>query len=435
MNQYWSVSLDGCIARRLRECINQEANIAIQSRSTLKDKRMKKLYPAWNRICVLMDRIEDTAAHINNMRIRIDNRGGCAFEFIDLLNHSSILIDCIFEMARVFDVDYSVYAESSAVFHEVGKDGEGNDKQYFEYLRSICAVHPFETSHHKRYQNYEFECCPFVCWNNMRDDIDSEIYAQIYLSNDDMDHYKDLPIYLNQIKSYIEKIYNSIASTIIPGIIQYQEEYKNRYRVLEMKKEKDFLTYVEYLQYLKNEHQIRFGDDNEYLIDYAILFFQARYETQQNKALLEKYQNILKKAIHFHHHSLQYVSYDGYENNGILYCDPHYETTLLHLLYSLNSQSEMAKRYSYELSKAYELYEPTMDSAYARMQLEHARPFLAQYISFEEADTDARYYVLVQLAKYADCLKVKNRLNANIPNEQDYRFKLLTEKEWEDLHR
>ena len=62
------------------------------------------------------------------------------------------------------------------------------------------------------------------------------------------------------------------------------------------------------------------------------------------------------------------------------------------------------------------------------------KPFLEKYVSFDEAKTHIEYYILSQLALYADSLRHKNILNQNIPNELLYRFRRLSDKGWNKLH-
>lgn len=65
--------------------------------------------------------------------------------------------------------------------------------------------------------------------------------------------------------------------------------------------------------------------------------------------------------------------------------------------------------------------------------LDSIRPFLEQYISFDDANDDFEYYVLVQIALYHDCLKYPCVVNRNIPNTLDYRERVIPEEEWSDL--
>lgn len=382
-----------------------------------------------------MDRIEDIAEHINDMTISQGSHKRCTFDFLDLLNHAAVLIDCIYEIARLFDVKMSGYEDSHDVFNQTGNDGTATDKMYFEYLRSICSVHPFETNRHPKFQESAFECCPYVYWNDNWPNKNGDLCAQIYLDKTGWKHYKTLPIKMNEIILYIQKMYSAIEDTIIPGIEAFQEAYREKHRARKLKTKESFKNYIDYLRYLGKEADIRFGEDEDFYIESTCRFFEVSFNHPKNKRLLEKYRNVLELAISYYHNSLQNVSFEGYENNGILFSEPNYETTLFNLVLSLESNSKLSLKYGYELSKAYELLSDSASSYYAQTVLETARPFLEQYVCLDESNSNLEYYVLIQLAQYADCLRNKNLLNQNIPNELLYRFRRLKSSGWEKLHR
>ena len=62
----YNISLDLELASKLRATVNNRVNISIKRKQTL-EKKQSKLYPAWNRICAIMDRIEDTAYYLNDL--------------------------------------------------------------------------------------------------------------------------------------------------------------------------------------------------------------------------------------------------------------------------------------------------------------------------------------------------------------------------------
>lgn len=435
MKNTWRIYLDPCVATRLRNTVNLDSNISIQSHKTLKGKFSTREYPSWGRICVTMDRIQDLASHINQMEITQDSDSRTAFAFLDLLNHSSVLLDCIYEIARLYNVDMQALEDSCEVFHMLGNDGLGTDKKYFEYLRSLCSVHPFQTDRHKQYQDSEFECCPYVCWNDGWPIKDCDLYAQIYLNKPGWDHYKKIPIRMDEIISYIEKTYNSLDTVIIPGIKSYQEAFRDSFRKIKIKTEKEFINYSDYLRCLGEEAEKRLDCDREYYTENICLFFEVDFQSNKNRRRLDKYRNALRLAIAFHHAAVQNVSYEGYENNGILFPVSNYETTLLDCLLSLDSNSSEAKKHGYALKTAHELLDGDSTHYYVYGQLETARPFLEKYVDLREADNDKKYYVLVRLALYADCLRNKNFLNQNIPNDLLYRFRRLGEEGWNRLHK
>ena len=156
----------------------------IRHHKTRAKKNDHQTYPAWNRICALMDRIQDTAEHINNIELHNEKANRSAFSFLDLMNYGSVLKDCIYEIARIYEINMEPYKQSSSVFHMTGNDGQGTDKMYFEYLRSLCSVHPFDTgnNNHRRYQENDFECRPYVAWkeDRLRTDEHNYLIAHVY---------------------------------------------------------------------------------------------------------------------------------------------------------------------------------------------------------------------------------------------------------------
>lgn len=434
MKNTWKIHLDPSIATHLRNTVNQDLNISIRSQKTLKGPSSNRQFSSWNRICVTMDRIEDLASHINQMEIIQDSDSRTAFAFLDLLNHASVLLDCIYEIARLYNVDMSSCENAWDVFHMRGNDEKGTDKKYFEYLRSLCSIHPVQTDRHKRYQDSEFECCPYVCWNDGWQMSDCDLYAMIYLDKTEDDHCKKLPIHMSEVIHYVEKSYKSLDDVVVPGILAYQEAFRAHHRGVPIKTEKDFATYIDYLYYLGDEAEERLDCDRHYYTEEICRFFRTEFQNVRNKRLLCKYQNAIKLAISFHHNAIQNVSYDGYENNGMSFPRSGYGTTLLECVLSVDSNSTTAHKHGHALKTACELIEHYGTPYYAYGVLETARPFLEKYVDLSEAITDEKYYVLTRLALYADCLRNKNLLNQNIPNDLRYRFRRLSENSWEKLH-
>ena len=87
-------------ATNLRNTINEDVDFSYKHVKE-RNKKNPKLYPAWNRICALMDRIQDTTEHINHIQFQDEIENRSAFSFLDFMNHSSVLIDCIYEIARI----------------------------------------------------------------------------------------------------------------------------------------------------------------------------------------------------------------------------------------------------------------------------------------------------------------------------------------------
>lgn len=427
-----SIFLDPEMAIRLRWTINHDIDFSYKH--TKERKKDKKQYPAWNRICAIMDRIQDTAEHINDIKLqenKKDDRG--AFDFLDLMNHSSVLIDCIYEIARIYGIDMTQYSISTDIFHEPGKDNEGSDKLYFEYLRSLCSAHPFDTGRHKNFQDGDYECCPYVYWG---DEIPGTgmHYVNAMVYSDELDMPKVLSISTQRMKEYIEYVYGLIDSVIIPGIETFKERRRNEFREQKMKPVESFADYIDYLNYLKEEARKRYSADNDYYIDEAILFFSVNFNEKKNQTGLRKLQNALKLAISFFHNSLQNMSWEGYENTGIKYPEETDSEFLLHCLLFNRNNSKKAMDYGYEIGTLHELRDEE-NSSYVYGQINNMRSFLEKYISLEGEYTRKEMYVLTQIALYADALRNKNLINQNIPNDLKYRYRCLSEKSLENLRK
>ena len=115
-------------------------------------------------------------------------------------------------------------------------------------------------------------------------------------------------------------------------------------------------------------------------------------------------------------HILMNMSYEGFENNGLIFQPENMETTLLTELVSPNSWSDEVRKYSYELGKISYLNDGSDISniQWAYIQLKHVKPFLEKYVSFEKANSDFEYYALVNLALYLECLENDCLINKNI---------------------
>ena len=430
-----AVILDPNVAVNLRRSVTDDVDFSYNHKSNKYDGKSKKskLYPAWDRICALMDRIQDTADHINNIQLYDGDEGRSAFSFMDLMNYSAVLIECIYEIARVYGIDMDQYKKTNVVFNNSGRDGKGSDKEYFEYLRSLCSVHPNNTDRHGRYQDGDYECCPYVYWGDeIRGTGIYNVNAMVY--TDRLNAHKVLIIAIQKIKEYIEYVYSLIDTVIIPGIEAFKERCRDNFRKQIMKRPEDFLNYISYLEYLKEESQNRYSEDNDYLIDNTLRFFSVQFNEEKNKTGLLKMQNALKTAIHFYHMSLQNMSWEGYVNTGIKYPKETDSTFLLYELLFMRNISDEAMRYGYEIEKCQELVDDDY-SSYAYDRINDIRPFFERYVLLDEAKTRIETFVLTQVALYANALENDNLINKNIPNDLQHRYKLLCEEEIEELRK
>lgn len=202
VNNTFQINLDTKILKLLRDKVNDDQYITFNKRFYFKKDIVHR---AWDKICAIMDRLDDTVDYLNGLKLNTGKYTRSAFDFFDFMNNASVVIECVKELAKIFDVPYEKIMRSTDIFNQIGKDGKGTDDRYFAYLRSLCSVHPVETSRHKSYQDNDFESSPFVVWNSgkiwIKDDCD--IYAVVYTSNDE-DNYKRVRIYISQIFEYVK---------------------------------------------------------------------------------------------------------------------------------------------------------------------------------------------------------------------------------------
>ena len=434
--EIFQISLDPKLANELRDTVNSELNISINKRQTLKINRKEKEYPAWSLICAIMDRLDDTVDYLNQLQLNTGKYRRSAFDFFDFMNQSTVIIDCIDTLAKVYDISLAEEDRETDIFNQTGSDGSGNDRKYFEYLRSLCSVHPVETSYYyKTYQDNDFESSPFVAWNDEHifRDRSCDLHAIVYI-NKENDYHKRVKIKIKEIFEYVSYRYNLLGK-IIQGIKDYHHKIIQSYVNTPMKLLSDFNNYIDYLNYLIEEEQERIGDDNLYELDFVSSLLCLNLSNPKNQSRYEKYCNALKYAITFHHNAIQHRSFDEFDNNGIIYPEKNVETTLLHELCFVNSWSQERSKYGYQIQKVAYL---NFDSDYgnkrwAYLMLDKMKPFLEKYVSFKNAQGDFEHYALVQIALYFDCLENKCSVNKNIPNDLKYRDKLLSDEELSEL--
>lgn len=427
MREVFQINLNTDVLDILRNKVNEQQNISY-------NKQYNK-HRAWDKICAIMDRLDDTVYYLNRLKLNDGKYERSAFDFYDFMNNASVVVDCVKELAKIFNVPDDKIKKSTDIFNQLGSDGKGTDERYFEYLRSLCSVHPVETSRHRRYQANDFECSPFVLWNNGRIWVNDEcdIYAVVYTSKDE-DNNKRVQIYISQIFEYVETRLRFVEE-IINVIDIYHKQVILNLRNSTIKNEKEFDNYVEYLKNLDKELNERYGSEAWYTFDYVINLFELKLSNSQNQSKMNLYLNALKYAIEFEHNSMQNMNYEGFENNGLLYPERNIETSLYIELYSPNSESDELRRYGYNLEKiSYLNYDSGYDNKrWAYIQLGEASIFLERYVSFQGAQGDFEHYALVKLALYLDCLENKCLINKNIPNDLRYRKRLLSDDEHNEL--
>ena len=430
-NTQYAVDLRNAVNDRIKQSIENVHN----------DREAKGDYLAWDRMCAAMDRLEDTLAYLNEIELGYRDNNRSAFDFYDFINNASVVIDCTKILGRIFRLKDQLIEnieKSSSVFG-YKLNAECTDKHYFEYIRSLCAVHPLCTNHQRGYLNgSKFHCCPFVIWRDNPFGINkgnADLVALIYSSKQGSSPLY-LGLYVSQFEEYLTKWID-----LIPKIIEAKNEYTDqeyeRLRNEPVKNLADFSdNVVEYLIYLKSEYCKRFDYGNDYLFDQYIRVFTIDLTDDRNKDLLDKYRHAIVYSLSFVRNEYQSMSYEGYDNTGIKYPDRYTETTLFDSLCLINPFGGPFSKYAYNLEKLYYLekdhYNPG-DKTYARLLLKEMVELINQYVFFTNTEPDEETIVLVELALYLESLTRKCLLNRNIPNDLKYRVDILPKERYEEI--
>ena len=297
------------ISKRLREKINEWHNFTYEKEANFKvpGKKIENTAKAYSCICACMDRIDDLVKHCNE--IEIDNVWGLC----DIFNYGQTLIDCITRIGRVYEASYDANGDTSS-FRNSTSEGKGNDEKYFKYLRSLCSVHPVDTSQHPIYQGEENEWCPYIIegrsplarlgvYGNGWEDVD--FYAVVY-GNDMIEINKHIPIYVAEIVNYLRKRYEYIEE-IIKAVECYNQNRVGYFKRKEILRPDAFDDYFQYLSNLKLEVKVRCGEESSYI--YWIKMWQtvehSHFKDEKMQMFLQEYKVSLKQKILDFHNYLQ----------------------------------------------------------------------------------------------------------------------------------
>lgn len=300
------LSLDVNLSRNLRNKFNERLNFSMAKTAKFRCPDGKEIEQAsFNAVCAVLDRIDSLVVHCCSLEIDSSTSG--IFAFYDLLNYGQTLIDCIELIAQIYDYKSNV-GTSCSHFKNSGNNNKGTDEKYFKYLRSLCTVHPVETNHHKEYQGNQPEWCPYIgpvntvtAWTLPAKDRNADFVAIIY--RNDMTLQKYLPIYVDQVFSYIESRYNEI-NDIIKAIDNYNQDCISKLKSNNLMLPSSFPSYDTYLRYLDKEIKVRHENCCSIAKRWAAIFRTNFSDTEQQKAL-EQYKAALKKHIACVHNALQ----------------------------------------------------------------------------------------------------------------------------------
>ena len=443
------IKLDLELNKKLRDKVNEINNFSVDKTSAFQfpmDKKgIKRNDSAFNCICAALDRIDYLVEYCNELDLTTTKEG--TFALCDMLSYGQTLIDCITMIGDVYGIKYDSAGDTSS-FHQTGITGNGNDEKYFKYLRSLCVVHPLETTAHKDYQGDQPEWCPYILYSgtsilSILTTADKSLNGADYIATvyrNDTEYNKHVPIRIKQIFHYINKRYMFIKR-IIRAIDDYNNDQIETLKNTHILLPSECATYDDYLKNLENEIHTRLGQW-EYQAKTWRAIFKTHYDDELHEAALSDYKEELKNGIVKVHSKLQAMDFldedfvcdaiddenieslreYSYEMGKMIYLFPSWaiedreneDFSFIEEPLSLNClrlkkllgamdnalQASMGHedltlcgRY---LDGQYQLN----NSEWARIQLKIMSPALGKYISFDYFSNDWLLYLQVKIAKW-----------------------------------
>lgn len=368
-------------------------------------------------ICTL-ERISDYLDYINQFVLIPDYDRSNAFNFIELLNCEYVIVHCIQELAKTFAVDHRNITDAKDCFAYF-QYGNGNDGNIFEYIRSLCAVHPAETSMQSEIHGFEnFNSCSRIVWDHGFEYDERDLTAVIYSADKDGEEMY-LGIQVEPLMMYLKK-WVDLLDDIVQGIRIYIENEKKDYRTKMIANPEDFDNYLDYIDNLCMEYKCRYSESQIELFEKYKLAFTIYFDDAETERKRECYQNAVKYMFECLHKQLQGMN--DRENTGLVGLGENETNNLFFALYqpiehgSMFSNHRLAFPYVDNLCSS--VY---WDVRHARQVLDEIKPMVNEYVKFENTESPEKTELLLQIATYFDALAHDGYINRSIPNREEFR--------------
>ena len=406
--------------------------IALNSQSALNDnkkisvcvkqnnKKISREFPAKNRIICSLERIEDGLEYLNSYELIPSYKERNAFGFMEFLNCEYVIVHCIKDLGNIFGLKPDDNTNEDKCFSDFSY-GNSNDSEVFEYVRSLCAVHPTDTSMHPSVHGEgEFHCCSRVVWDSDSGTDQRDLTVVIYSSEDEGEtqyigiKIESFVVYLNKWINFLDEIERAIYSFI--------EEDKKRLREKHILLPEEFENYIEYIDNLHREYELRVDDSGCHAdyFDYYKLAFLIDFDDEEIQKKNECYKAAIKYMFSFLHKQMQVM--DERQFTGIRDLSDNDRTNLFYELYlpiegsSKFSNDRGAFSYVYHLNSIV-----SYDVFYAREVLSKIASLVNQYVKFENTESMDETHLLLQIATYFDALKQNGYINKSIPDKIEFR--------------
>lgn len=423
----FQISLDPDLIERFNESLGRHERISEQISFVEKAFERKKYrgVPAWDCICTCVHRIRDGVAYLNDQKLG-NMEHGSAFDFINFINNASVILDCIQMLADILGVDLSEENSRCSAFNMVGNDDKGTDKKYFEFIRSLCAVHPAETTRHSRYQDADIVSCPYLTWTHTFPMFASkpwdngDIHAHAFV-NEANSWGEDVCIQISQVFAHVKYRY-SLLNKIGNELERYQEWKIEEYRNAPVLDRGVDESEVDFIDRLKDVELERFGSNNDFIYDFAKKAVSFAPSNEANLAAARRYAEAWRYALGLQLNILRDMLREGLEHAGIEGDEADW-ILFEHLLFSHSDAPELGE-FDYNLEKIHYLDGECgpSDANWGRIKLHEMDGVLGKRVVFDyENESDAELYMLARIALYEIALMHPCEINDAIPLDLKYR--------------
>ncbi len=417
--------LDPCIIEDFDSALDAHGHISEQLSFVGKafTKKRYKGVPAWDCICACVSRIRDTVGYLNDQELG-SMRYGSAFDFINFIDNAAVMLDCIDMLAKITGADLSEEDAQIKIFHQPGTNGKGSDRKYFEFIRSLCAVHPMETSRFKGiYQEADIVTCPHLTWvrgTPMEFAWDCDLHANAFV-NDADSWGEDICIHMDQVFSYIGYRY-SLIEKIGAALERFQEGKIREFRSTPVPERAAGESELEYIERLKITEAERFGANNDFVYEFAKKAVSFEPSNPANRGAAERYANAWRFALSLQRNVLQDMSREGITHAGIDGDDTGW--VLFENLEHIDCACEELAGFGYQLEKIGYLdgHSGPRDASWGRWKLSELEPVFRDYVTMDLShDSDEELYMLSCIALYEIALRHGCEINRAIPHSEEYR--------------
>jgi len=399
-------------------CDNKATQIEIKEEN--KRGKFKRDFKSQNIIRCSLVRIEDILNYLDDFQLCENNYyGRNAFDFIEFINLEYVLVHCIIKLAEIFGTDCRSVKRENKCFGEF-TCGNSTDYDIFEYIRSLCAVHPLETSMHPYVHGFEnYHCCSKVKWDNGMIYGDDRDLSLIVYSGSNDEEILCIGLKVSYFVDYFN-VWINFLDEIVKSINEYVDDMGEQFRTIHIKTPEEFSDYTEYIDNLRKEYEKRQGTDHLYLFDEYKLAFQLEFADDDIQNKKRCYQNAIKYMFSFLHKQLQDMN--ERENTGIVDLP---ENTYTALFYELFCPIERGSVFANERSAF--TYIRNLNSSIkddvmmAREVLNGLKTRINKFVPFKNNETAEQISLLFQIATYLEALELDGYISRSIPAELQYR--------------